>query len=108
MESERKATLSDSAQVGNANGSIDASVDNKSGSGGMVKLFLDRGADVHLQCEGGSYPLHYAVMAGNKAACKLLLKAGARINATDYEGTTVNDSTFLLFTCKVTEYMGYI
>jgi ankyrin repeat protein len=57
--------------------------------GEMVKLFLDRGADVHLQCEGGSYPLHYAVMSGNKAACKLLLKAGARINATDYEGTTV-------------------
>lgn len=61
------------------------------GDGGeMVKLFLNRGADVHLQCEGGSYPLHYAVIAGNKAACKLLLKAGSQINATDYEGTTVS------------------
>jgi len=58
--------------------------------GEMVELFLNRGADVNLQCDGGSYPLHYAATSGNKAACQLLLRAGARINAVDYEGTTVS------------------
>jgi len=75
----------ESASTNGVGGGVEAS-----GEGDMVQLFLDRGADVHLQCDGGSHPLHYAVMSGNKAACKLLLKAGARINATDYEGTTVS------------------
>ncbi len=57
--------------------------------GQMIKLFIDRGANVNLQCEGGSFPLHYAAIAGNVQACKLLLQAGARINATDFEKTTV-------------------
>lgn len=92
--SERKATMrgsngnaSSKAEEGGSTNGVGGG-DEVSDEGDMVKLFLDRGADVHLQCDGGSHPLHYAVMSGNKAACKLLLKAGARINATDYEGTT--------------------
>jgi ankyrin repeat protein len=93
---ERKATMrgsngnaSSKVEEGGSTNDVGGGVE-ASDEGDMVQLFLDRGADVHLQCDGGSHPLHYAVMSGNKAACKLLLKAGARINATDYEGTTVS------------------
>jgi len=41
--------------------------------GEMVELFLNHGADFNLQCNGRSYPLHYAATLGNKAACQLLL-----------------------------------
>lgn len=85
LDSDRKTNINKS---GGSQGNEVSSGKYKGGE--MVKLFLEHGADVNIQCDGGSYPLHYAVISGNKAACKLLLKVGARINATDYERATVS------------------
>lgn len=52
---------------------------------GMVKALLDAGATVNQE---GWAPLHYAAFAGHLEGLKLLLEAGADVNAKAAEGST--------------------
>lgn len=51
----------------------------------VVKLLLDRGADVNLSREDGYTPLICASAAGNAKVVKLLLDKGADVNAVEKE-----------------------
>jgi len=47
----------------------------------VVKLLLDKGADVNEYNEGGETPLHYATRGGHTEVMKILLDHGANIRA---------------------------
>lgn len=49
----------------------------------MVKLLIDAGADVNLVSADGRTPLSIATRWGYSAVVKVLLEAGAAVNATD-------------------------
>jgi len=52
----------------------------------MVRLFLDRGADVNAVGDSGRTPLHFAVWDGGDEAVEIvemLVQAGADVNALD-------------------------
>jgi 26S proteasome non-ATPase regulatory subunit 10 len=52
---------------------------------GMVRLLLERGASVHVKSKNGATALHRTVSEGCEGAVLLLMRAGAAINAADYE-----------------------
>jgi ankyrin repeat protein len=52
----------------------------------MVRLLIERGAEVNVRGDFGETPLHYAVRDGGEEAnpiIKLLVECGADVNATD-------------------------
>ncbi|KAL9999862.1 putative ankyrin repeat-containing domain-containing protein [Helianthus debilis subsp. tardiflorus] len=75
-----------------------------SGNVEIVKILLDRGADVNLKNDGGRTALHYAASkgwvkvgctplhraasTGNSELCELLIEEGADIDAVDRAGQT--------------------
>jgi hypothetical protein len=58
------------------------------GYDGVVKLLIDRGADVNARDRSGSTPLHWAATNGHRRACQLLLDAGADAAALDNQRQT--------------------
>ena len=54
----------------------------------MVKLLLDKGADVNKKTEYGKTPLHYACIGDNLDMAKFLIDNGADVNAKDDNGET--------------------
>ena len=56
----------------------------------MVKLLLDKNADVNIHSEDKIYPIH---LSQNKEITKLLLKAGADINTVDKFGANILHKT---------------
>ncbi len=55
---------------------------------GVVRLLLDRGADVNSTTMRGETPLHLAATEGNAACAKLLLERGADVHASVTAGST--------------------
>ncbi|TKA62757.1 hypothetical protein B0A49_10458 [Cryomyces minteri] len=58
------------------------------GHEGMVKLLLDKGAAVDVNCESGETALHAAVRWGHDAIVILLLMAGADLESKSHTGET--------------------
>lgn len=54
----------------------------------IVRIIIDRGADINRQSLIGSTPLHEAVKTGSVQISGILLRAGADVNSTDYQGNT--------------------
>ncbi|MDC0857561.1 ankyrin repeat domain-containing protein [Rickettsiales bacterium] len=54
----------------------------------IVKLLLDRGAEVNQAGRYGTTPLHIAAHRGHREAVQLLLDRGAEVNQSDNDGTT--------------------
>ncbi|PQE28114.1 ankyrin repeat-containing protein [Rutstroemia sp. NJR-2017a BBW] len=50
----------------------------------IVKLLLDKGAEIETKSTSGQTPLLWAAMNGNEAVVKLLLEKGAELEAKDY------------------------
>ena len=58
----------------------------------IVKLLIDRGADVNLVTKAGNAPLHIVIdEIGNIEIVEVLIKNGADINAKNNEGKTPLD-----------------
>ncbi|RFU26911.1 hypothetical protein B7463_g9427, partial [Scytalidium lignicola] len=58
----------------------------KDGHEAVVKLLLEKGADVNMVDEDGRTPLFYAVQLEYKTIIKLLLEKGADLEMKDYNG----------------------
>lgn len=56
---------------------------------------IDRGGDVHQSDDWGYTPLHYAAAAGDSRAARVLLEAGARVDATSMVGDSPRDQALL-------------
>lgn len=56
------------------------------GQGGVIKLLLDAGADVHTQDSAGQTALHVVSTNGHGTCVKMLLDAGADPSLTDSNG----------------------
>ena len=55
----------------------------------MVKLLLEKGANVNAKDNGnGAPPLIIAALAGHKEVAEMLIGKGADVNAKDNEGNT--------------------
>ncbi|KAG9152859.1 hypothetical protein Leryth_012477 [Lithospermum erythrorhizon] len=59
-----------------------------SGNAEIVKLLLDRGADVNIKNGGGRTALHYAASKGWLKVAEVLISAGANLNVKDKVGCT--------------------
>ncbi|EEH35089.1 hypothetical protein PAAG_06136 [Paracoccidioides lutzii Pb01] len=59
------------------------------GSSKLINLLLGMGMDIESRCNGGSTPLHFAVMVGNVKAVQHLLDNGAKITTKDNQGRSV-------------------
>lgn len=59
-----------------------------SGNLELVKLYLNRGADIDIMGPNGLVPLHIAVLRGNLEMVQYLLEAGARVSIRSASGFT--------------------
>jgi ankyrin repeat protein len=57
----------------------------------MVKLLVEKGADVNAQASSGATPLFWAVMREQKDEVQYLVDHGANVNAADAYGDTILD-----------------
>jgi ankyrin repeat protein len=62
----------------------------------LVKLLVDKGANVNAQASSGATPLFWAVLRDQKDDAQFLLDHGANVNATDAYGDTILDSALHL------------
>ena len=60
----------------------------RNGHEAVVKLLLERGADIDSKDEWGRTPLHWAAESGHEAVVKLLLERGAAVDSKDRWGRT--------------------
>lgn len=56
------------------------------GNEAVVRLLLDRGADVKATDDNGKTVLHWAALRGNEAMVQLLVDLGADVKAKDDNG----------------------
>ena len=56
----------------------------------IVRLLIERGADVNIKSSSGATPLKMGAVMGNEAIVRELLKHGTDINAQDYYGTALD------------------
>lgn len=54
----------------------------------VVKVLIENGADINIQDDFGSKPLHYAVYRGNKNIVKLLIENETNIDCKNNYETT--------------------
>jgi ankyrin repeat protein len=54
----------------------------------IVRLLIDRGADLNAATTAGSVPLHGAAINGHEAVIRLLVEKGAEVNVTNQGGYT--------------------
>jgi ankyrin repeat protein len=54
----------------------------------MIRVLIQRGADLNAEGEIGAAPLHAAILIGSTEAARALLEAGARVDATNRSGHT--------------------
>src|SRR5262245_42612335 len=59
-----------------------------SGQTVLVRLLLEKGADVNASGDLGKTPLHYAALDGEREVAKILLEHGADPSPTDDSGLT--------------------
>ena len=52
----------------------------------FVAILLENGAKARCKNQNDETPLHFAALNGTALMIRLLIKAGAKIDATDYEG----------------------
>lgn len=64
----------------------------------LIKLLLEHGADVNLQCERNWTALHFAAQNYDLVASKLLIQNGANVNAQDDYGNSVISKA--VFNCR--------
>lgn len=57
----------------------------------MVRLLLDKGANVSMKDNNGVTPLHIAAFTGHRENLELLLAKGADVHAKDSHGKTARD-----------------
>ena len=69
----------------------------------IMKLLLDRDADINLTDQENMTPLHYAVISGGKEAVSLLLENGADTSIRTKEGKTALDIARELAEKELTE-----
>ncbi len=72
----------------------------------LVKLLIDKGANVHAVDDEGKTPLHNAVRPPNSKVVKVLIDAGADVNAKDGNGVSVLQEA--LKAAKLPHYQGNI
>ena len=63
----------------------------ENGNKDIVKLLIDKGANVNKQDKNGKTPLMYAVVKGNKDIVKLLIENGAIVNKQNKDGQKALD-----------------
>lgn len=56
-----------------------------------VARLIDHGADIHARTIGGETALHFAAMAGNLNAVRVLLDLGAEVSTKNNAGNTAHD-----------------
>lgn len=62
----------------------------------VVKLLLEKGADIHAKDKGGLVPLHNACSYGHYEVAELLIRYGANVNATDlWKYSPLHEGIFL-------------
>ncbi|KAF5247348.1 hypothetical protein FANTH_6439 [Fusarium anthophilum] len=54
----------------------------------IVKLLVDRGADINARCRQGQVPLHVSVENGNNGITDILISKGADVSVVDDDGRT--------------------
>ena len=57
----------------------------------VMRLLLDRGADINSKDDANQTPLHMAALSGQKLAMQLLLDRGADTNIRDLHNQTPFD-----------------
>ena len=60
----------------------------KHGSTDVIRVLIERGADINVLAENGDTPLHLAVTWEKTSAVKVLLELGADIQKKDQSGYT--------------------
>ena len=71
----------------------------------VCRILIDAGADLQTKGHNGWSPLHYACESGALGVVKMLVRAGAGVRATDYEG----DTCLILAACSGhTETVRYL
>jgi ankyrin repeat protein len=58
------------------------------GGGGIVKVLIELGANVHTEAKDGQTPLLAAAVDGHEATVKVLMGMGYKVNAQDALGNT--------------------
>ena len=71
----------------------------------VVKVLIDRGADVNAKDEKGETTLMYAARSGNLEVVKFLVDKGADVNAKDSNGATALSIASANYRPKTVEYL---
>ncbi|GFR27575.1 ankyrin-3 [Trichonephila clavata] len=71
----------------------------------IVKILLEKGADVKLTFDHSSHPLHLAAVSGNVDIVKCLLQHGAAVNCVNNFGETPLHKAAAFNACEVIDFL---